>query len=199
MLSLNRNENGNGYMKGVFVTEATVINLQDLSGKPTYKENPDSTHDLAIQIEFDISKSFTKKVILKGDLRRDKNRIVDWGSAFVVKDFFIKLGCFKGLIDEEIKERIRLLEKKQVPADFLIKAIKKKICILDYVKGISEEGKLKYSTWNIVDVDPEQLRNAFKKSVAKGFPLNYKPDLMDNAIDKNEAVVAAPSDDDFPF
>ncbi|MCL4547139.1 MAG: hypothetical protein M1495_01045, partial [Bacteroidetes bacterium] len=72
-----------------------------------------------------ISKSFTKKVILKGDLRRDKNRIVDWGSAFVVKDFFIKLGCFKGLIDEEIKERIRLLEKKQVPADFLIKAIKK--------------------------------------------------------------------------
>ncbi len=138
-------------------------------------------------------------MILKGDLRRDKNRIVDWGSAFVVKDFFIKLGCFKGLIDEEIKERIRLLEKKQVPADFLVKAIKKKICILDYVKGISEEGKLKYSTWNIVDVDPEQLRNAFKKSVAKGFPLNYKPDLMDNAIDKNEAVVSAPSDDDFPF
>ncbi len=197
MLSLSRNENG--FMKGVYITEAEIVNLKDISGKPTFKENPDSTHDLAIEIEFDIGKSFTKKVIIKGDLRRDKNKITDWGSAFVVKDFFIKTGCFRGLTNEEIKERLQLLEKKQVPADFLIKVRKKKLYILDYVKSITDEGKLRYATWNIVDTDPEQLRGTFKSSVAKGYPAQYKPELVDAAAQRKEVLVVESQTDDFPF
>lgn len=198
MLSLS-NQSGNGFMKGVFITEAKIINLIDISGKPTYAENPDSTHDLAIEIEFDINKSWTKKVVIKGDFKKDGNAITGWGSAFVVKDFFIKIGCFRGLLEEEIKERIGLLEKKQIPADFLVKARNKKIYILDYVRAMTDDGKLKYSTWNIVDTDPEILKGAFKTSVAKGYPSNYKPELMDNASDLKEALPVETVVDDFPF
>jgi hypothetical protein len=154
---------------------------------------------LAIEIEFDINKPFTKKVVIKGDLRRDRNKVVDWGSAFVVKEFFIKIGCFRGLLEEEIKDRLQLLEKKQVPADFLVTARKKKIYILDFVRAISDDGKLKYSTWNIVDADPEQLKNAFKASVAKGYPANYKPELVGLVADRKEVAVAETVENDFPF
>ncbi len=198
MLSLS-NQNGNGFMKGVFITEARIINLTDISDKPTFAENPHSTHDLAIEIEFDINKSWTKKVIIKGDFKKDGNAITGWGSAFVVKDFFIKMGCFRGLVEEEINERIQLLEKKQIPADFLLKSRNKKIYILDYVRSISDDGKMKYSTWNIVDTDPEILKSAFKTSVAKGYPSNYKPELMDNANELKETVPLEAVVDDFPF
>ena len=198
MLSLS-NQDGNGFMKGVFITEAKIINLTDISGKPTFAENPDSTHDLAIEIEFDINKSWTKKVSIKGDFKKDGNAITGWGSAFVVKDFFIKIGCFRGLVEEEIKERIQLLEKQQIPADFLLKARNKKIFILDYVRAATDDGKLKYSTWNIVDADPEILRSAFKTSVAKGYPANYKPELVGLVADRKEVEVAETVDNDFPF
>ncbi len=195
MLSLN-NQNGNGFMKGVFVTDAKIINLINISGKPTYQDNPDSIRDLAIEIEFDINKSWTKKVIIKGDFKKANETITDWGSAFLVKEFFIKIGCFRGLTEEEINDRLKLLEKKQIPADFLVKSKNKKVYILDYIRAISDDGKLKYSTWNIVDTDPEQLKNAFKVSVAKGYPSNYKPELLDEVT---EAVPVEKVNNDFPF
>ena len=67
---------------------------------------------------------------------------------------------------------------KEVPVDFLLKVRNKSVFILDYIRGISEEGKPKYYTWNVVKKDEQELIESFKMSVAKGFPSNYKAELI---------------------
>lgn len=197
MLTLSKNKK-NGRMKGVFINEATVVSITDFSGKPTFNDDPDSVKDLAVEVEFDIGQQWNKIVLIKGDLKRENHKVVDWGGAFVVKDFFIKTGCFKGMTKEEIDSRLKLLEKGEMPADFLSKPLNRKIYILSYVRGMSHDLKPKYSTWNIVDSDPEQLLNLFKNSVAKGYPSNFNPDLLDEKESSDNSNLVT-EDDDLPF
>lgn len=201
-------DNGNSsFMPGVYINEATVIGATDLCGKPTYAELPESIRDLAIEVEFDIGKDWTKKVILKGNLKYDPKSpkiIADWGSAFVIRDFFQKTGCFDRLTKEELKEKLQNFSGKEIPSDFLLKIRGKKVLLVDYVKGMTEDGKLRYGTWNIVDTDEEKLKNAFKASVSRGYPSNYKPELLkqDDSFDYGSAVneeQPATVDDDFIF
>lgn len=204
MLSINQ---GGSFMPGVFIKEATIIYAVDISGKPTYQDNPESIRDLAVEVEFDIGKEWTKKVVFKGNLKLDPKSpkiVTDWGSAFVVKDLFMKTHCFSSLTKEELKEKLFSFSQKDIPADFLLKIKGKKVFILDYVKGISEDGRLKYGTWNIVDTDPDILQQLFSKSVAKGYPGNYKPELLSKSL--TELSVSAPTEaaealieDDFIF
>lgn len=196
MLTISKSKS-NGRMRGVYINEARIISISDFSGKPTYNDDPESVKDLAIEVEFDIGQPWNKIVLIKGNLKREDGKVIDWGGAFVVKDFFINTGCFKGLTKEEIDSRLKLLEKGEIPAEFLSKPLNRKIFILSYVRGLSYDLKPKYSTWNIVDSDPEELLNLFKNSVAKGYPSNFKPDLLDEQESINNSEIEA--DDDMPF
>lgn len=182
MLSLNNNTNYTE-LPGVFVNEATVLSAKDISGMPTYNNDPETISDIAVEVEFDIGKDWIKTVIFKGNLKfkKENPKEVDhWGSAFVVKELFIMTKCFEGLNKEEMSERLEIFSKKEIPADFLSKIRGKSISILSYIRGISEEGKPRYSTWSIVDTDPDRLINAFKVSLSKGYPQNYNPELLAN-------------------
>lgn len=181
-------------MPGVYINQAKIVGAIDISGQPTYQDNPESVRDLAVELEFDIGKEWTKKVIIKGNLKinpRSPKVIDDWGSAFVVKDLFIKTGCFDNLNKEEQREKLKIFSMKEIPVDFLVKLIGLNLFTLDYVKGISEEGKLKYATWNIVDTDEDRLANSFKASVNKGYPNNYKPELL-TTLPKTPSLVEEP-------
>ena len=202
MLTLNQ---GNGsFMPGVFINEATVIGVDDLSGKPTYQDLPESIRDLAIEVEFDIGKEWTKKVIFKGNLKYNSKSpkvIDDWGSAFVIRDFFQKTGCFYKLDKSEINEKMQTFSEKEIPLDFLSKVKGRQIYLVDYVKGMTEDGKLRYGTWNIVDTDEEKLKIAFKSSLARGYPNNYKPELLkqDDSFKYGPQEEPATVDNDFIF
>lgn len=196
------------FMPGVYINQAKIIGAIDISGKPTYQDNPESVRDLAIELELDIGKEWNKKVIIKGNLKinpKSPKVIDDWGSAFVVKDLFLKLGCFDYLNKEELAEKLKIFSIKEIPADFLVKLIGKSVYVLDYIKGLSDEGKPRYGTWNIVDTDEDKLAIAFRSSVAKGYPSNYKPELLslynsntstDTPTNNNEEV---PEEEDFIF
>jgi hypothetical protein len=191
MLTISNNKS---FMPGVYINQAKIVGAIDISGQPTYQDNPESVRDLAVELEFDIGKEWTKKVIIKGNLKinpRSPKVIDDWGSAFVVKDLFIKLGCFDNLTKEEQRDKLKIFSMKEVPVDFLVKLIGLNVFTLDYVKGISEEGKLKYATWNIVDTDEDRLAIAFKSSYAKGYPNNYKPELL-NSLPSASTLVTQP-------
>ena len=121
MLTLNQS---NSFMPGVYIHQATIIGAEDMSGKPTYADLPESIRDLAVEVEFDIGKEWTKKVIFKGNLKLvdPKNpKSIDWGGAFVVRDFFTKTGCFNNLTKEEIAEKLKSFSHKDIPADFMVK------------------------------------------------------------------------------
>lgn len=82
-----------------------------------------------------------------------------------------------------------------------------RVIILDYIRGISEEGKPRYYTWNVVKKDEQELVEMFKLSLAKGYPSNYKPELVTNP-EKTEVkfenglkkgVIESQNIDDFDF
>jgi hypothetical protein len=178
MLTLNNNGQIHG-LAGVYVKEAKIISVKDLSGKPTYNDDPKSIRDLAIEVEFDVGQDWMKKVIFKGNLKGD-NGNQGWGSAFVVKEFFLQTDCFEDLTEVEIETKLGQFAKKEIPVDFLLKVRNKSVIILDYIRGISEEGKPRYYTWNVVKKDGQELVEMFKLSLAKGYPSNYKPELVTN-------------------
>lgn len=205
MLTLNQTKT---FMPGVYINQANIIAAVDLSGKPTYQDNPESIRDLAVELELDIGKEWTKKVIIKGNLKinpKSPKIIDDWGSAFVVKDLFLKLGCFEDLDKAELNDKLKIFSGKEIPDDLLVKLIGKSLYVLDYIKGLSDEGRPKYGTWNIVDTDEDKLAAAFKSSVAKGYPSNYKPELLSlsspnpsngTTANNNEEI---PEEEDFIF
>lgn len=208
MLSLTNSTQNHG-LTGVFIKEAVIISAIDLSGKPTYNDDPTSIRDLAVEVEFNIGKDWNKKVIFKGNLK-EENGNSNWHSAFVVKELFIQTGCFNNLTEEEIKDRLKIFSQKMIPADFLSKIRNKSVYILDYVKGISEDGKPKYSTWNIVKKDESELVEAFRQSIAKGYPSNYDPSLIANPekaelfeyganTEQNRVVLTGTEVQDFDF
>ncbi|MDA3861515.1 MAG: hypothetical protein PF445_09835 [Melioribacteraceae bacterium] len=179
MLTLNNNNGQTHGLTGVFIKEARIVSATDLSGKPSYQDNPESIRDLAVEIEFDIGQDWNKKVVFKGDLKQDGN-FINWHSAFIVKELFIQTGCFNNLTEEEIQDRLQTFTQKQIPVDFLSKIRGRSIFSLDYIRGINEEGKPRYSSWNIVKKDEHALAEAFRISIAKGYPSNYKPELINN-------------------
>ncbi len=208
MLTLNQS---NSFMPGVYIKQATVIGAEDISGKPTYADLPESIRDLAVEVEFNIGKEWTKKVIFKGNLKLvdPKNpKSIDWGGAFVVRDFFTKTDCFNDLTKEEIAEKLKSFSHKDIPADFLVKVRNKQVFLLDYVKDVADNGKLKYGTWNIVDTNEDRLKAQFKASLSRGYPRNYKPELLNQQTEEDASFgyganvnesVSDNSNEDFPF
>ncbi len=185
MLTLNQS---NSFMPGVYIHQATIIGAEDISGKPTYADLPESIRDLAVEVEFDIGKEWTKKVIFKGNLKLvdPKNpKSIDWGGAFIVRDFFTKTGCFNDLTKEEIAEKLKSFSHKDIPADFMVKIRNKQVFLLDYVKDVADNGKLKYGTWNIVDTNEDRLKAQFKASLSRGYPSNYKPELLNQQTEED--------------
>ena len=76
------------------------------------------------------------------------------------------------------------------------------------MKDVADNGKLKYGTWNIVDTNEDRLKAQFKASLSRGYPSNYKPELLNQQTEENTSFgyganvnesVSANPDEDFPF
>ena len=192
MLSLNNNNHCE--LPGVYINKAVVVAAVEYSGKPTYNDDPASVRDLAVEVEFNVGQPWNKKVMFSGNLKFKKDypdEVEDWHSAFIVRELFQQTGCFDELTKDEISKRLVIFANKEIPVDFLLKIRGKTVYIVSYVKGRSEDGKLRYSTWSLVDKDPDRLLEAFKVSISKGYPTNYKPEVLKES--RTEELVSSPS------
>ena len=167
-LSLN-NPFRNDYGEGVFISLVTIVDVEDISGStPPFMNFP---IDIGLKLHLDVGKGFYPQMIIAGNFQRNfpSDEVSGWGSAFVVQDFLNKLG-FTG----------RLNKDNKIPVNIIQSIIGKKFYRLSYVSGIKEDEKLKYSDWNIIsteDEGAEYLADKFYKSVLKGYPKNYRPEL----------------------
>ncbi|MDP4194832.1 MAG: hypothetical protein Q8940_07275 [Bacteroidota bacterium] len=209
-LGTGNNENSTD-MKGVYVSQSSIVNASDVSGRPVF----DNTFDLALELEITTNFDWNKKFTLKGNFKRDPQNqkvVIDWGGAFVIRNIFQMLGFFDSLNDEEKKEKMNLFQLGKIPIDFLQRLKGQKIYTLSYVYGWdAEKGKAKYTTWNQVGLDRSKLLAEFKKSLMKGFPKNYDPDSLENRVadfdteaenynpSKEQVSSSVDDDDDLPF
>ena len=178
--------NSEGYLgDGVYVDDAEVLSIQDLSGKTTQFQQYAS--DLCVEVKVKLLKNDWEKTFnVAGNFKRDMStkEITDWGGAFKVRDFFISAG-----MKDKLEELLPKMEEGKIP-DELKEGVKgKAILILSY-----RNKKGKTSTWNQVSV-PTRKKEAFKdyfmkeyyksKKKDKGpWPSNYQPnDFSENGDD----------------
>lgn len=184
------------YGPGVFISEATIINAQDHSGTmPSFLK---TIPDIYLVLTIDIGKEWTPEMSFFGDYKRDERSpevIVDWGSAFKIRNLFSACGIHREINDDGT-----------IPGDMVKELTGKKILRLQYVSGVRENGKLKYSDWTEqvlpADGDPRKLAELFFKSVERGYPKNYSPDVLveDDSFDTrelNEGISIPAADSDF--
>jgi hypothetical protein len=170
------------YGPGVYVSEVTIIDAQDHSGTmPSFLK---TIPDIYLVVTLDIGKDWTPEMSFFGDYKRDERNpevIVDWGSAFKVRNLFTACGIHRELNDDGT-----------IPKDMVNDLIGKKILRLQYVSGARENGRLKYSDWPEqvlpANEDPKKLADLFFRSVQRGYPKNYSPDVLagDDSFDTQE-------------
>lgn len=154
--------------KGIFISKAkiTKATITDGSEYTTWKP------DIAVKITFDVGASFEPVDTIAGSFKKDiSGEVIDWGSAFKVADFFkIALG----------NPDLELTEDNSIPEEWLSQIIGTEIYRLTYVYGFNADtNKGKYKPWDLYNKNPEKLIEAFHKSVAKGYPKDYNPEVLE--------------------
>ncbi len=185
-LSIDQPYNRHTHAPGVFISQVSVVNVENISGQqPPYMERP---IDLGLKLTLNIGRDFQPDLIIAGNFKRDaqSNDVIGWGSAFVVQDILSRLG-YSGILQEG----------NVLPQEALDFLLHKSFYRLSYVSGVKDNGRLRYTDWNQVatlDEGAESLVNRFKKSLCKGYPKNYHPEFMDEPAPATAPTAAADVD-----
>jgi hypothetical protein len=173
-MGLKTGRTSSNYGTGVFIGRATIVEARDVSaeGLPFLTRQP----DVAIVIKLDIGKEFQPEMSFFGNFKRDERNglITDWGSAFHISNLFDACGVLGEINDDGT-----------IPQAMLDQLVGREILRLQYVSGFRNDGKVRYSDWNTVlsgSSKPEKLAKLFEESVAKGYPKNYSPEVLDNSL-----------------
>jgi hypothetical protein len=186
VLKAGGNSNGNGrkseqVMKGVYLSEVEILDVVDKSQVDIYGK----TYDLAIKLLLKDGE-YEKKKTLKGNFTRVDGLVKDWGGAFTIDNLIKALGIYEKFSKSELDDVMVSFEQSKVPAS-IIKLLKgNKVFSISYLKGI-EDGKKKYGAYSKVLPDKEKLVESFKADIAKGFPSDYHPELVEDATSFNPA------------
>ena len=184
--------------KGVFISRVVLDSYElqsgnDFNGKPL---------DFKLVVTGYKDNERKQLLFIQGTLGKNS-----WGSAIQVRDFFKTIGAFDGLNDEEVKTKMELFERKQIPADFLAKIKGATIKVVSFSCGITNHKDTgaaivdyktypKYFQAHITDEEiVEDFESELVRREKAGYPLKYDPDAWDrlNANSDN----GAPQDDSF--
>jgi hypothetical protein len=179
-LSTDKPFNSHTYGPGIYINEVTIANVEDMSGQMTpFMDRP---YDIGFKLILDIGRDFQPELVIAGNFKRDQitDEVIGWGSAYVVQEALTRLG-YKGSLDNG----------NSLPVNVLETFIGQKILRLAYISGTKDNGKFRYSDWNNIatlDEGGDNLFARFKKSLAKGYPKNYRPALLDAPIPNIEVT-----------
>ena len=173
---------------GVFIGEATIVSVTDVSGTtPTFMQRP---IDIGLKLTLEVGRDFQPEFLIAGNFRVDikTGEVTGWGSACVVQDALMRLG-FTGPLEDGNKIPARALEGL-VGVTFLR---------LSYISGTKNTGKVRYSDWTTIGSiadGPEDLLARWKHSRSRGYPRNYRPDIL--GAPRTNVIVPSRVDED-PF
>lgn len=190
-LTVDANTGNKAVRPGVFIDKCKILSAECTSGTtPQGFDKPIGIGvKLTIKVENSNLESFNFDVF--GEPKRDAaGALASWGGAFVVKNLLNAVGGFNGTVGND----------GIVPQEALNSLVGKEMFRLSYIKGIDEtSGKKRYSTWKeVASVAQGQadLLSRWDASVAKGYPSNYAPSLVNGApAVATAAPQAAPAGD----
>lgn len=187
-LSCTHPNSTNNFGPGIFISRVTILKAEDVSGQELpFLQNP---YEVGLKLTLEVGQDFHPEMTIGGQFKRDPStgEVIGWGSGFVVQDALSRLG-YKGPLDEG----------NILPQAVLEGLVGKEFIRLSYVSGIRDGGKAKYSDWNMiasVDDGAHSLVRRFKRSVSRGYPRNFHPDVLEPAPVENDLTTTG---EDEPF
>jgi hypothetical protein len=176
------------YGPGIYINDATIVDCQDISGQVLpFLEHP---LDIGFKLFLDIGRDFQPELLIGGNFKKDQasGEVIGWGSGFLVQEALAVLTGYNGTLEEGNK----------IPVGVLETLIGKRFWKLSYVSGHKANGRIRYTDWNQIaslEEGPDVLLAKFKRSLAKGYPRNYAPQILDEVALPNTAT--APLDESF--
>ena len=173
---------------GVYINEATIVSVTDVSGTtPTFMQRP---IDIGMKLTLEVGRDFKPEFLIAGNFRVDikTGEVTGWGSACVVQDALLRLG-YAGPLDADNK----------IPAKALQDLVGVTFLRLSYISGTKQSGKARYSDWTTIGSltdGPEDLLARWKYSRSRGYPRNYRPDILGAPVVN---VIAPSRADEDPF
>ena len=160
--------------EGIVVQQVSIASIEDISNStPPFLSMP---CDLGVKMSLDIGRDFQPDFMITGALKRDtEGIIIGWGGAFKIRDFFANLGISGDLVPDDIERPTTY----SIPQALMDAAKGQQFLRLSYVCGKKPNGKTRWADWTDIGSIAEGetvLIQRFKKSVAKGYPSNFKPE-----------------------
>lgn len=173
-LSIYGQSTSNEYPGGIFITKATIISAEDISGEQlVYMNKP---CDVGVRLTLEVGREWQPTLNIAGNLKREGNES-SWGNAWIVRAFFQKM-AMAGDIEEAGG-------KCTIPVEMVQGLVGKQFYKLSYCAGMKEKDptKVRYAEWYevaTIDEGPDALHARFLKNLTKGYPKNYNPEAWDS-------------------
>lgn len=164
------------HLDGTFINVPTILSASDISHQDIFHTG--KPVDCGLEVTLDVGQSFYPKWKVYGNFKIGENNKMDWGSAFIVREFLETLGI-KGSLNED----------GSVPNEVLQDLIGKKFIRLSYVRGFDpNKGKKRYDDFRFVAVVDDfdnaaevekaakKLTERFIRDVKSGRVRNFVPD-----------------------
>lgn len=184
---LNSGDFGTQIGKGVFAKCQPIYGWDIVVDDNLFDQHVD--YGFTIGFDTGIVKSDGSTYIAKktwsGDWKKDKDGSVSgWGKLFGLGMFFKAMG-----LDVEVSDNGTINPKQLMP----LKG--KKVWRIEYVKdtyekdGEEKPGYAIFNTFFLEDTPVEKMKQVWEQSLAKGYPSNYNPSILDKlGLNKSEDV-----------
>lgn len=148
-----------------------VVKSVEVEYNKANQNDPDKITDVELKVVLDMIKDsgehFDKSIFVSGNYKKDEitNQIIDWGSAFKIRQFFNVCGLTKWSTDDF-----------GILPDYLAKdAVGHTIYTISY-RSSDDSGEPKYRTYKMVAKNAEQIEKMFTKDVNGDYPpWKYEP------------------------
>lgn len=153
------NGGNNSFLDGTFVGVATIQSAVSVSGTDVF--NSGTPVDCGIKLTLDVGRDWYPDMTFYGNFK-EKDGKLDWGSAFIVREFLTTMGL-EGNLNED----------GSIPEEMLNNLVGRKIIRLTYVRGYdTTKDKKQYSDYKFIAVvddfdNQEQVAKAAKKLTDK--------------------------------
>ena len=159
-----------------FIQKAIIKGVQVLYQNEVFGIIWDVDLSLLLEIKKKNGSTYEYQLNIRGAFKKDHSgKIIGWGSNFKIQKLF---QCLKinGTVSSDGK----------ISQSSLDALVNREVFALSYLSGKKEDGSNRYQMWDILSDSRDSVDEDFQNSNDKGYPRNYKPEMLyeENKIQK---------------
>ncbi len=160
-----------------FIQKAIIKGVQVLYQNEVYGINWDADLSLLLDIYRKNGTTYEYQLNIRGCFKKDDSgKIIGWGSNFKIQKLF-----------QSLKINGTVSSDGTISQSSLDALVNKEVFSLSYLSGKKEDGSNRYQMWDILSDSKESVDEDFQYSNDRGYPRNYKGDMLyeENKIQKS--------------